>query len=405
LRIGKVSKRQAETVRGHVEKLVASQITGHAPSDETSRWVAELPDSLADKLAGVGLIPNRVKEPAKETRTDTLGEFLATYIASRAILKPNTQRNYETTRRHLVDHFGDERQLSSITPGDADEIREALRRRLSAATVSREIKRARQFFRAALRKRLIDENPFSDLPTPAQVNDDREFNVKPEIVAKVLEACPDSQWRLIVALSRYGGLRCPSEHLSLTWGDIDWEHDRITVRSPKTEHHTGGGSRVIPMFPELRPHLEAAFDEAEAGTEFVITRYRDTNSNLRTQLLRILRRAGVQPWPKLFHNMRATRQTELTAQFPLHVVCDWLGNSAPIADKHYLQVTDQHYAEATKNPTQNPTQQAAASVRTDSQTKTATPEKTRELPLFAARCEAVREQGVPPRGVEPLLPD
>ena len=35
-----------------------------------------------------------------------------------------------------------------------------------------------------------------------------------------------------------------------------------------------------------------------------------------------------------------------TTQFPLHVVCEWIGNSALIASKHYLQVTDDHYAEA-----------------------------------------------------------
>ena len=43
--------------------------------------------------------------------------------------------------------------------------------------------------------------------------------------------------------------------------------------------------------------------------------------NLRTQLMRILRRAGVATWPKLFHNLRASRETELAATFPLHVVC------------------------------------------------------------------------------------
>ena len=88
-----------------------------------------------------------------------------------------------------------------------------------------------------------------------------------------------------------------------------------------------------------------------AGTEHIITRYHDRNANLRTQLLRIIKGAGVKPWPKLFHNLRARRQTELTARFPLHVVCEWIGNSAPIADKHYLQVTDDHYADAATTTT------------------------------------------------------
>ena len=163
---------------------------------------------------------------------------------------------------------------------------------------------------------------------------------------------PDVEWRLIVALSRYCGLRCPSEHLSLKWGDIDWEHNRVTIPSPKTEHQADGESRVIPLFPELRPHLEALFfDEERVGTEHIITRYRDRNANLRTQLLRIIKGAGVKPWPKLVHNLRASRQTELTARFPLHVVCEWIGNSAPIADKHYLQVTDDHYSDAVETVT------------------------------------------------------
>ena len=37
---------------------------------------------------------------------------------------------------------------------------------------------------------------------------------------------------------------------------------------------------------------------------------------------------------------RATRETELAALYPLHVVCAWIGNSRAVAQEHYLQVTD-----------------------------------------------------------------
>jgi len=246
------------------------------------------------------------------------------------------------------------------------------------------------------------------------------------IIEKVIEVCPDEEWQLIIALSRYGGLRCPSEHLNLKWGDVDWEHNRVTIQSPKTEHHAGGESRVIPLFPELRPYLEALFfDEERAGTEYIITRYRDRNTNLRSQLLRIIKRAGVKPWPKLFHNLRASRQTELTARFPLHVVCEWIGNSAPIADKHYLQVTDDHYADAVTTATpkgrgtesgtvdaengteaaHNPAQQSAASLGTGSQeTKKAQENRAILLPNALA-CDSMLSSRVPPRGVEPLSSD
>ena len=39
-------------------------------------------------------------------------------------------------------------------------------------------------------------------------------------------------------------------------------------------------------------------------------------------------------------------ETELAGAFPLHVVTAWLGNTPKVADKHYLQVTPKHYAQA-----------------------------------------------------------
>jgi hypothetical protein len=51
----------------------------------------------------------------------------------------------------------------------------------------------------------------------------------------------------------------------------------------------------------------------------VITRYWQSNINLRTQLLWIIKRAGVKPWPKLFQNLRATRATELADEFTSRV--------------------------------------------------------------------------------------
>ena len=40
---------------------------------------------------------------------------------------------------------------------------------------------------------------------------------------------------------------------------------------------------------------------------------------------------------------RSSRETELAAEYPLHVVTAWLGNTPKIAMKHYLMVTDSDY--------------------------------------------------------------
>lgn len=90
-----------------------------------------------------------------------------------------------------------------------------------------------------------------------------------------------------------------------------------------------GGS----IFTELRPYLQDAWELAkdvvlamaqeDRAKAHVVTRYRDGNSNLRTQLERIIAKAGLKPWPKLFQNLRATRATELAAEFPSHVAAEW----------------------------------------------------------------------------------
>jgi len=137
----------------------------------------------------------------------------------------------------------------------------------------------------------------------------------------------------------------------LTWQDVDLEAGRLTIHAPKTEHHEDGGLRFCPIFPELRPYLQELYDRANPGIDCplsapVITRWQSGEQNLRTAFQRLLTRAGVKAWPKLFHNMRASRQTELLAQFPAKDVCDWLGNSEAVAMKHYAMATADSFKRA-----------------------------------------------------------
>lgn len=142
----------------------------------------------------------------------------------------------------------------------------------------------------------------------------------------------------------------------MRWGDIDFANGRMTVHSPKAAHHEGKEFRIIPIFADLREYLEdareLAGDFADDLTAPVISRYRSANANLRTQLQRIIKLAGLKPWPKLFQNLRATRETELAETYPLHVVCAWIGNSPRVAAESYLQVTEAHFKNAQKTTRQ-----------------------------------------------------
>jgi len=140
--------------------------------------------------------------------------------------------------------------------------------------------------------------------------------VTQELAYQVIEACPELEWRLIFALSRFGGLRCFSEHLVLGWKDLNWEQNRFLVHASKTHDE-----RWVPIFPELRPFLEQAFDAATDGTVHVITKRRPSAQRWGMLLGRILAECGIEPWERIFHNLLACRETELSAIYPIAAVC------------------------------------------------------------------------------------
>lgn len=403
--LGKVSDERAREIKAKVEALNADAISGHAWKPETARWLTKLDADLYAKLADAGLVPKREAVGHK-----TVAAFLDAYIDGRSELAPNTISHLKRARRNMVEYFGGERRLDSVTPGDADEFRRWLRTTMAENTARRICGRAKQFFRAAERKRLILDSPFADMKgTSVQANRSREYFVSREDAARVIDACIDNQWKLIFALARFGGLRCPSDVLALKWGHVDWELGRFLVDSPKT------GPRIVPLFPELRPHLQAVLDELledfdpklkRLSEQHVITRYREPNSNLRTQLERIIRKAGLKPWPKPFQNLRSTRETELAERYPMHVVCAWIGNSQAVAAKHYLQVTDDHFAAATTAPcapalVQSPVPGAVKSGNGEQARTIETRKNPEEFQIPRGSGESSEDDHAPPVGLEP----
>ncbi len=53
--------------------------------------------------------------------------------------------------------------------------------------------------------------------------------------------------------------------------------------------------------------------------------------NLRSQFTKIIKRAEVLPWPRLWVNLRSSCETELVQRFPAHVTAAWLGHTPDIA--------------------------------------------------------------------------
>ncbi len=346
--LGRAPKERAEEVKVHVELLLEALQSGRAPKKSTMSWVEEQPERFQTKLAKVRLVPSTEK-----LEVQTLKAFLDRFISSRTDVKPRTKDIFERTRDSLVAFFRPDKPLTDITEGDAKEWRRYLLDRgaknggkLGANTVADRCKKAKQFFNAAVEFEYIQKNPFAKLRGSMRSNHARMAYISRADTLKVIEATAEAEFRVLIALCRFAGLRNPSETLSLQWEDIDFASDRMTVRSPKTEHHEGKDLRVVPIFADLRPFLDEAWERYNGESPFVISKWRDNGKNFRTRLIRTIKRAGLQPWPKLFHNLRSSCQTDLEEHLPSHVVCAWMGNSPRVAREHYLQVTEEHYQRA-----------------------------------------------------------
>jgi len=350
LRLGKISEKAAASIRSKVEDLVNAKLTGEPCRRSTAQWVVGLDDAMHAKLAAVHLVQPR--------RAAALGAFIDDYKSMRSDVGKGTQLTYQRARCHLVEYFGEGRDLRSITEGDAEAWRAWMvsKRGLAENTAAKSSANARLFMKHAKNCGLIESNPFANLRSTVRGNKQRQRFIEPETIAQVVAACPDQEWRLMIMLTRYLGLRVPSELLALRWADVDWDRRRVTVHASKTKRSESGGVRVVPLFPQVEPYLVEAFEQAEPGSEFIITRYRDKRSNLRTQFERIIKRAGVEPWPKLWQNLRATRATELARTEPDHVVNAFMGHTTKCAHEHYRQTTDQDYERAMQNAVHNPVQ-------------------------------------------------
>lgn len=335
IRLGKCNREDAEEHKEMIEAIIEFE-QSKRPSLKMELVIAKYLEGLSDELYGrlakTGLIQSKDEE-----QTPTLSDFIDVYIDGRSDVKPATKEIWRQGKLGLIRKFGADRELSAITAGDADDYVTTMRPNLKSYTIKKRIQFANALFRYAVRKSMIQQNPFESVTITVSMEDRRYFITRADLKI-LLENCPTDDWRLILVLARYGGLRCPSEVLSLRWEDVNWRKELVTVTSPKTERYEGHATREIPLFPELRDWLGKYKDSLGDRKYVVDEKFRKAanspqgwkSCNLRTTFEKIIWRSGLKPWPKLFHNFRGSRVTELMDEFPVTVVAQWMGHSVAV---------------------------------------------------------------------------
>ena len=349
LRLGRIPKKAAESIRTHVEALLEARRLGQPVRRETAAWLESIGEGLGAKLVRCGLVEGKP--------TVTLGKLTSAFLETHGQrAKPASIVVGRHTIRHLHQCFGPNTNVGALTPEDGERFhRFLIGEGLADSTISKRLAFGRQVLRFGVRMGRLERNVLEGVTHRGGDAAKRRVYVPVETVERALEECPDRYWRLLLALGRFNALRIPSEAISLQWENVDWQRNRLTIASPKTEGR-GKPFRVAPLFPMTRPYLEEVWQSAREGEEYVFPlKWRKraecpngwVNANLRTQFQRILRRAGIPPWPRPMHALRSSCVSDLAAEFPLATVIKWAGHTADISLKHYIDPTDELFDRAT----------------------------------------------------------
>jgi len=276
-----------------------------------------------------------------------LGHYLKEYLASRTDIKSSSRYQLDLAGRYLTQFFGEEIRIDRITRAAASAWRAALSRSelkgarknhqynaLSETSVCRRSGDVKVIFNHAVRDDLIPFNPFDRLRSRPPDPDKDWYYLSLENLEKLLEACPTTGWKTLVALCRLGGLR-RGEAVRLTWAGVDWDRRRLTVLASKT-----GRRRVLPIEPRLYELLLSAFEQAPDGQKQVC----DVNTHCLWRNFTVIRKkAGLPDWEDAFQVMRRNCETDWAQRYPQYAVSTWIGHDITVSARHYLQVPEELY--------------------------------------------------------------
>jgi hypothetical protein len=127
--------------------------------------------------------------------------------------------------------------------------------------------------------------------------------------------------------------------------------------------------------------------------------------NLRTQLDRVIIKAGHEVWPRLLQNLRASCATDWVERYPSHVVAKWLGHSPKVAAEHYLMSRDHHFEDVVNGSVRNalPGQQSGRDGGAGGSRCVRRELRLRTRPHLAARSRTKRQNPLPPFRLQRVL--
>ena len=353
-------KDAADSIARMVERIIAQRKTGE-PDRLLSNWLATIPDDLRARLEKAGLIEAQ-KRVTLQSAVDAYIDF------KKAGWDKLTYENRMTENSWFFRYFKPGTLLEQIDRHAAVKFMNWLQSQKelnSPAYINKILKWATSVYRyAILCGDFTSTNPFTGVRLPEKVLRDIHY-ITVEYTDKLIEKCPSVQWRTVVSMLRFGGMR-PEEILLAEWSGVDWEAGTFTFISPKTERHPGKDRRTVPLFPRLRQALEEMRMAAEIESGLILPRYIISSEKPRNgwdtkrqaiengkrmtlcQLSKYIKKAKLHNPGAVPTNMRGSCSSDLKRKYPEYAVDHWLGHTKEIARKHYDVVTADLFEQAAR---------------------------------------------------------
>lgn len=264
------------------------------------------------------------------------------FSETKPYLSEASKNNFKNVASRFFNYFDESMPIDRLTTEQLSCWKSRMLLTYSPATTTQTLQTTKSVFRLAVSMNWLPSNPLNGIDYGSFRNPDSNRFVTRGEFRKIREQCSTWEQRAILTLTRYGGMRSPSEVVRLKWSDIDWEKRSIFVISAKPNANPYR-RRLVPLFPAVRRVLEEAIPNS-SKYGYIVTGCQETAGTcFGAWFSRLVQKAGMDRIPRPFDNMRSSRATELYHEFGQVHTMAWMGYASI---DHYRLLSVHHPLEA-----------------------------------------------------------
>lgn len=288
----------------------------------------------------------------RQSEHKTFAELIAEFEANYTRWSPSTWQGNRYRLKELLALWG-HMPCNAISQIDIDRYLAEKQHTVTPASRNRLLSTIRTIFSTAVNWNFISFNPAQDipkLPEESKIPDALSDEEYEKLVANLPEYA-----KLIVTVLTFTGMRISELH-RITWADIDFKLNEITIRKSKNSEF-----RVLPMHAVVRSIFEGlrsgrSWPKSQSGHSRISIEWPDDSNrsaivipviNMRKSLDSARKKAGIRHvHPHMFRHTFATKVRD--SEVPLDRLMDLLGHKTMAMVLRYAQARPKQLQEAIK---------------------------------------------------------